>query len=309
MMRPRLFLTGGNGMVGRNIRESQYAKNWEIYAPSRKDLDLGDYQSVSKIINEIKPEILIHAAGRVGGIQANMAEPVKFLDENITIGRNVIMAAFNTGVPKLLNLASTCIYPKDAKSPLGEELILNGSLEPTNEGYALAKIIALRLCDYIGQKNPKLNYKTLIPCNLYGKYDKFNPHNSHLIPAIIHKVHSAVENNKAYIDIWGTGEARREFMYAGDLADFILLAATKVEKLPNTMNVGIGHDFTVNEYYQIISKIIGFNGYFKHDTNKPVGMKRKLCSVKKQIKIGWVPPTSLEEGIKLTYKFYKKNID
>jgi GDP-L-fucose synthase len=208
-----------------------------------------------------------------------------------------------------LNLASTCIYPKDAKSPLGEELILNGPLEPTNEGYALAKIIALRLCSYIGQKNPKLNYKTLIPCNLYGKYDKFNPHNSHLIPAIIHKVHSAVENNKAYIDIWGTGEARREFMYAGDLADFILLAATKVEKLPNTMNVGIGHDFTVNEYYQIISKIIGFNGYFKHDTNKPVGMRRKLCSVKKQIKIGWAPPTSLEEGIKLTYKFYKKNID
>jgi len=295
-------------MVGRNILQSQHATKWQIHAPSRQELDLTDGPAVTQYIDSLKPDLIIHAAGRVGGIQANIANPVEFLTENLSIGQNVIMAAYHANVPKLLNLASTCIYPKDAQSPLDESLILTGPLEPTNEGYAFAKIVALRLCEYVMVQNPKLSYKTLIPCNLYGKYDKFDPKNSHLIPAIIHKVHLAVENNDPNIEIWGTGEARREFMYAGDLADFILIAASTIEDLPATMNVGVGSDYSINEYYKIIADIIGFTGGFEYDLKRPTGMKRKLCSVEKQEEFEWAPPTSLNAGILKTYEYYKSTL-
>src|SRR5690606_3724887 len=179
-----------------------------------------------------KPELIIHAAGHVGGIQANIANPVRFLVDNLDIGRNTILAAKNNKVPNLINLASSCIYPRNAKNPLSEDLILTGELEPTNEGYALAKIMVARLCEYIVSENPELKYKTAIPCNLYGRHDKFSPEHSHMVPAVIKKIDAAKQSAQAELDIWGDGLARREFMYAGDLADFIFYAIDNFDKMP-----------------------------------------------------------------------------
>jgi GDP-L-fucose synthase len=244
----------------------------------------------------------------VGGIQANMTHPVDFLVENVDIGRNVILAARNAGVKRLLNLSSSCIYPRNASNPLTEDLVLKGELEPTNEGYALAKIFAMRLCKYIRQEDQSLKYKTLIPCNLYGRYDKFNPDHSHLIPAIIYKVHQAKTLKEKTVEIWGDGSARREFMYAGDLADAVLKMISEFEQVPYVMNIGLGIDYSINEYYEVIAKTVGWDGQFKHDLARPVGMKQKLVAIDLQNTWGWQPPTSLEDGVAMTYDFYLKSI-
>ena len=302
--KPRLFLTGGGGMVGRNVLDHAAAAGWEILAPRSRDLDLTDAAAVAAYLEAHKPDLVIHAAGRVGGIQANMANPVAFLDENLAMGRNVIMGARAAGVTRLINLASTCMYPREGENPLREESILTGALEPTNEGYALAKIMAMRLCDYIRQEDPGALYKTLIPCNLYGAYDKFDPKHSHLLPAIIHKVHQAMTTGEAAVEIWGDGTARREFMFAADLADAIWKAAEDLETLPGAMNIGLGHDHSINDYYATVADVIGWQGAFTHDLSKPVGMKQKLCSTERQTAWGWQAPTSLRDGIAQTYRYY-----
>jgi len=302
--KPRLFLTGGGGMVGRNIQDHAAAADWEILAPRSGELDLTDAGAVAAYLEAHKPDLVIHAAGRVGGIQANMANPVAFLDENLAMGRNVIMGARAAGVTRLINLASTCMYPREGENPLREESILTGALEPTNEGYALAKIMAMRLCDYIRQEDPAALYKTLIPCNLYGAYDKFDPRHSHLLPAIIHKVHQAMKTGAAEVEIWGDGTARREFMFAADLADAIWKAAGDLEALPGAMNIGLGHDHSINDYYATVADVIGWQGSFTHDLSKPVGMKQKLCSTERQTAWGWQAPTSLRDGIAQTYRYY-----
>jgi len=302
--KPRLFLTGGGGMVGRNVLDHAAAAGWEILAPRSRDLDLTDAAAVASYLEAHRPDLVIHAAGRVGGIQANMANPVAFLDENLAMGRNVIMGARAAGVTRLINLASTCMYPREGENPLREESILTGALEPTNEGYALAKIMAMRLCDYIRQEVPGALYKTLIPCNLYGAYDKFDPKHSHLLPAIIHKVHQAMKTGEAAVEIWGDGTARREFMFAADLADAIWKAAEDLETLPGAMNIGLGHDHSINDYYATVAEVIGWQGAFTHDLSKPVGMKQKLCSTERQTAWGWQAPTSLRDGIAQTYRYY-----
>lgn len=307
--KPRIFLTGGRGMVGQNILEHDLAAAYDIVAPSSKELDLTDADATSRFIRDAKPDIVIHAAGRVGGIQANIANPVDFLVTNIDLGRNVILAAFKSKIPKLINLASSCMYPRNATNPLGENLILQGELEPTNEGYALAKIFATRLCEYVNRENEKVDhtsgrYKTLIPCNLYGRHDKFEPQHSHLIPAIIHKIHLAKIHGLSEVDIWGDGTARREFMYAGDLADAVLKGLRDYDQIPDLMNVGLGHDHTINEYYQIAAEVIGWKGRFIHDITKPVGMKQKLVDVTRQRSWGWTPSTSLHSGIHNAYQYY-----
>lgn len=306
--KPTLLLTGGSGMVGRNLRAHPLASKWNMISPSSQDLDLTDADAVKQYFDSTRIDIVVHAAGRVGGIQANMAHPIAFLDENLAIGRNVIMGAYNAGVPKFLNLASTCIYPRAADNPLTEEMILTGELEPTNEGYALAKIMALRLCEYIHRENPDALYKTFIPCNLYGYYDSFNPQKSHLIPAIIHKVHSAKVNNIDSVEIWGDGTARREFMFASDLAEIILTAAQDMKIIPQSMNIGLGYDHTINEYYAAAAEAIGWRGTFTHDLSKPVGMKQKLCSNVHQKELSWTASTSLSEGLAKTYKYYLEKI-
>lgn len=304
MAKPRIFLTGGGGMVGRNILEHARASEWDFVAPGSRDLDLADYEATRRFIADVRPDAVIHCAGLVGGIQANIARPVDFLVVNVDLGRNVIMAAREAGVPKLLNLASSCMYPREALNPLGEELILRGELEPTNEGYALAKIFATRLCEYISRETPDKQYKTLIPCNLYGRHDKFDPKHSHLIPAIIHKVHQAKTGSLPSVEIWGDGTARREFMYAGDLADAVVTALENFDRVPSLMNVGLGHDHSINDYYAAASEVIGWQGRFVHDTSKPVGMKQKLVNIAKQQQWGWAPRKSLREGIELSYAYY-----
>jgi GDP-L-fucose synthase len=302
----RIFLTGGRGMVGRNIREHPRASEWEIYAPSSAELDLTNADDTAAYIKEVSPDIVIHAAGLVGGIHANITNPVAFLDTNVTIGRNVIMGAYEAGVPSLLNLASTCMYPRAAPNPLREDMILTGELEPTNEGYALAKIMSTRLCEYIRRENAEAQYKTLIPCNIYGPHDKFDPEKSHLIPAIIHKVHMAKVNNEKTVEIWGDGSARREFMYAADLADAVFKAASGMEALPDLLNIGLGHDHSINEYYSVVAQSIGWDGEFSHDLTKPVGMKQKLSDVTRATDWSWKAPTSLRDGLEKTYQFYLK---
>src|SRR6056297_3617469 len=271
--RGTLFLTGGTGMVGRNILAHPAARDWTVLAPGSAELDLTDRDAVARFIEAKRPDLVIHAAGRVGGIHANMANPVAFLDDNTMIGRNVIMGAWRGGVRNLLNLASTCMYPREAENPLREEMILTAPLEPTNEGYALAKIMAMRLCEYIRREDEGAQYKTLIPCNLYGLYDSFDPQRSHLVPAIIHKVHEARESGADSVEIWGDGTARREFMFAGDLADAVWTAAGDMTALPDATNIGLGHDHTINDYYATVADVIGWDGAFTHDLSKPTGMK------------------------------------
>jgi GDP-L-fucose synthase len=303
-----ILVTGGSGMVGKNFLTHSLSKKYKLVAPNRAQLDLSNKTEVAAFFKKVAPDLVIHCAGKVGGIKANMSAPVDFLVENLDLGRNVIMAAYQAGVKRLINLSSSCMYPRHAPNPLKEELVLTGELEPTNEGYALAKIVAMRLCHYIGQQNSQFLYKTVIPCNLYGRYDRFDQQASHMIPAAIMKVHHAIQNNMGDVEIWGDGEARREFMDASDLADFLYFAVENFEKLPALMNLGLGFDNSINEYYQAIAKVLGHRGKFVHDLTKPAGMKQKVVDISKQKVLGWSPKKSLEDGIKSTYDYYLNEV-
>lgn len=292
-------------MVGHNILEHPAAAGHEFCAPDIPDLNLFDFAAVKAAVEKFRPDLVIHAAGRVGGIQANMANPVAFLLENLDMGRNLVWAARQCGVKKLLNLGSSCMYPRNAVNPLREEMVLQGELEPTNEGYALAKTVVSRLCSYISRENPEFQYKTLIPCNLYGRWDKFAPEHSHMIPAVIRKLHVAALKGDKTVEIWGDGTARREFMYAGDVADCIHRAAAEFGSLPELMNVGMGDDHSVNDYYQAVAEVVGYKGAFTHDLTKPAGMARKLVDVTRLKSWGWAPKITLKEGIAGAYEFFR----
>lgn len=297
------LLTGSGGMVGKNIID-QKPDDVNLLTPGFNQLNLLNYDQVVNYLKINKPFFIIHAAGIVGGIQANINHPVRFLRENTLIAHNLIWAAKETEVPYLINLGSSCMYPRLAENPLKEELVLSGELEPTNEGYALAKIFAQRFCQYINRESQTMNYKTIIPCNLYGKYDKFDPEWGHMIPSVIMKLDEAKKNGVDKVQIWGDGKARREFMYASDLADFIWYAIDNIEQIPEILNVGLGNDYTVNEYYQFIAEAIGYSGAFDHDLTKPVGMKQKLIDTTNLQKTGWRPKTDIKTGIKKTYDYY-----
>lgn len=304
----KILVTGGNGMVGKNILEHPKATQHTLLAPSSSELNLRDYTAVDAYLKKYKPAFIIHSAGLVGGIQANIARPVDFLVFNLDMGKNIIMAAKENGVKGFMNMASSCMYPREAQNPLQEELILKGELEPTNEGYAIAKVVATRLCEYIVKENPELLYKTVIPCNLYGKFDKFSPEHSHMVPAVIKKVYDAKKKNINEVEIWGDGLSRREFMYAGDLADFVFYALGNFEKMPQNINVGLGYDYTINQYYETVAKVLDYKGKFVHDLSKPTGMKQKLIDDTKLNAFGWKHQTSIEEGIKKTFDYFKKEI-
>ena len=304
----KILLTGSNGMVGKNILEHKSVQNYDFLTPSSKELNLLNYEDVKKYIAIHQPDFIIHAAGKVGGIQANIKEPVSFLIHNIDMGRNIIIAAKENNIKNLLNLASSCMYPRSAVNPLSEDLILKGELEPTNEGYAIAKIMSTRLCEYIVKEDNSKNYKTVIPCNLYGKYDKFHPKNSHMIQAVIRKIHDANLSGANEINIWGDGTARREFMYAEDLSDFIFYAITKFDKMPQNINVGLGYDYSINDYYSEIATVLGYKGKFSHDLTKPTGMKQKLIDDTKLKEFGWSSKTTLTDGLRKTIDYYKSKI-
>jgi len=291
-------------MVGSNVLDHPGIGEFELQSPHSGELDLRDFNAVQVYLRKYEPDMVIHAAGKVGGIQANISEPVSFLVENLDMGQNILLASREAGVKKLLNLGSSCMYPRNSPDALREEDVLSGALEPTNEGYAIAKCAIARLAAYIHMESPEFNYKTMIPCNLYGRYDKFHPKHSHLIPAIIHKLHHAKVNNLPVVEIWGSGNARREFMYAGDLADAIIYSINHFDTMPSLMNAGLGHDYSVNEYYDIAAKIVGFEGEFQHDLTKPVGMMRKLTDVSLAKQWGWQFRTSLEDGIRQAYSYY-----
>lgn len=294
-------------MVGRNIVDLK-PDHIDLATPSISELNLLDYDSVYNYLRHHKPEIIIHAAGIVGGIQANINHPVRFLRENTLMAHNLIWASHETNVPYLFNLGSSCMFPRNASNPLKEELVLSGELEPTNEGYALAKIFAQRFCQYINTEKNNTNYKTIIPCNLFGKYDKFDNEWGHMIPSVIRKIHDAKQQDDPTVSIWGDGKARREFMYTVDLADFIWFAVAQPDAIPPLLNVGLGYDYSINEYYQIIANEIGFHGTFEHDLSKPVGMKQKLVDNSKLRQTGWKPSHTLEQGIKHTYSYYLNTI-
>jgi len=299
----RVLITGGTGMVGRNLLEHPAAEDHECMAPDRPELNLLDQADCRSFIKKHLPDVIVHTAGKVGGIQANMADPVGYLTENLTMGCNIVMAARAARVPALLNLGSSCMYPKDAPNPLQESALLSGLPETTNEGYALAKITVSRLCEYISQCDG-LNYRTIIPCNIYGPYDKFDPAVSHLVPGIIHKMHAAIRNAKDEIEIWGDGSARRESMYSADLADGIWHLLKRIDAMPALVNLGIGHDHTVLAYYQAAAAVMGWRGQFVFNLNRPVGFRQKLVSVERQAQLGWSPKTTLQDGIGLTYAYF-----
>lgn len=303
----KIFLTGGTGMVGRNILEHAESNKHIFIAPTSKELNLLDRGAVKDLLLQEMPDLIIHSAGVVGGIQANIENPIEFLLKNTDMGINVISSAASLNIKNLINLGSSCMYPREANNPLNENLILQGELEPTNEGYALAKIVATRLCEYIAREDSSKNYKTIIPCNLYGRHDKYGKTNSHLIPSVIRKIHEAKLAKMQTVKIWGDGTARREFMNASDLADFIYFAIDRLDKIPQNLNVGLGHDYSIDEYYREIASVIGFSGTFEYDLDKPVGMRQKLVDISKLEDLGWKFKINLTEGISEAYNFYKEN--
>ncbi len=300
----RLLITGSSGMVGRNVKEHPKAQDYLVLSPTSAELDLLDKSAVDSYIKTHKPDIVVHCAGLVGGIVANMNNLSKFLTHNAYMGLNLINSCHQNGVKYFLNLASSCMYPHSAPNPLKEDMILQGAFEPTNEGYALAKVLGTRLCEYISGADKSCLYKTLIPCNLYGKYDKFDTHSAHMIPAVIARIYKAKLEGVRKVPIWGDGEAKREFMYAGDLAEFIFYAIAHFGDLPQNLNVGTGIEYSIDEYYRAIASVVGFSGEFTHDLSKPVGMKRKVIDDTRLKALGWNAKTPLEEGIRKTYEYY-----
>lgn len=293
-------------MLGRNICDAAAVRGLTVIAPPRAELDLSSAENVSEWLSFHRPDLIIHAAGHVGGIQANVANPFKFLSLNVEMAMNLIQSARKLGIARLLNIGSSCMYPREAPNPLKVESLLTGRFEPTNEGYAVAKVLAGKLCEYIAAQAPEYLYRTLIPCNLYGRHDHFEPERSHLVPAVIKKVHDARVSGAPGIELWGDGSARREFMFAADAANIILEAAQRIEELPQYLNIGLGHDFSVLEYYQAAARTIGWEGEFQFDLTKPTGMKQKLLDVSVQSSFGWAPATSLDEGLRQTYDYFRE---
>ena len=302
----KVLLTGGNGMVGQAIRRIAATdfQHVELVAPTRQACDLTDLDAVRRMFDAEEFYAVIHAAAKVGGIQANLDDPVGFFVQNNLINNNVILSARDAGIPRMLFLASSCMYPRDYKNPLKEEYLLAAPLEPTNEAYALSKIVGSKLCEYLC-KQAGLSYKTLIPCNLYGIGDHFGEERSHLIAAAIKKICLALKNGNSDVEIWGDGMARREFLFTDDLAQFILHSLDQIDNLPNYLNLGCGSDLTVNEYYEIVAEALGYDQAFKHDLSKPAGMTQKLLDSSKAKAHGWAPAISMQEGIRRTVESFK----
>jgi GDP-L-fucose synthase len=301
----KILVTGAAGMVGRHLLADPRAGRHHIVAPDRSALDLTDRVACDAFLAGEQPELVIHLAAVVGGIQANMAAPAAFLADNLAINLNLLGAANHAGTPRLINLGSSCMYPRDQPGALREEQLLTGPLEPTNEGYALAKLAAWKLALAFGRQAPGRVWRTLIPPNLYGPHDRYDPARSHLVAAAIVKLDEAVRSGAKEVEIWGDGKARREFMFAGDLADFIWSFHTRLEELPETLNVGVGEDAAIDDYYAVVAETVGYRGAFRHDDSRPVGMRRKLLDVTLQRRLGWRPATPLARGVAAAVDGYR----
>ena len=293
-------------MVGSSLfRELSSKGYYNLIGKTSKELDLRNQKSVNNFFEKEKPEIVINAAAKVGGILANNNYPYEFIMENMQIQNNLIDGAFKSGIEKFIFLGSSCIYPKFAPQPLKEDYLLTDSLEPTNECYALAKITGIKACESI-QKQFGKDYVSLMPTNLYGYHDNFDLTSSHVIPAMIRKFHEAKVDNHNTVTLWGSGAAKREFLFVDDLATAVVHALEN--KLPDHMyNVGTGTDVTIKTLAKIIQKIIGHKGKIIWDSSKPDGTPRKLMNISKMLAVGWSYKTELEEGLKKTYDWFLNN--
>lgn len=305
----KILITGTTGMVGRNLVENNQISKHDLLAPSSAELNLLNVQTVKDYLAKHQPDMVIHCAGKVGGIEANMQDLYGYCSENLIMGVNLVTSAKEAGIKKFLNLSSSCTYPKDFPNPLKEEYVLQGTLEPTNEGYAIAKLTVLKLCEYISKQSVGFEYKTLIPCNLYGRWDKFDPQRSHMLPAVIRRIHESKKLGLPQVEIWGDGTVRREFMIASDLASLMAEVVDRFSEVPLVMNAGVGIDHSVNDYYEMVKRVIGYEGEFTHDLSKPVGMREKLLDVSAQTSLNWKPLCSLEKGIQETYDFYLQHVE
>ncbi len=296
----KVLVTGAAGFVGRALLADDRAASHQILPPGRVELELQDQEACRSYLATARPDLIIHLAGRVGGIGANIAAPAAFLEDNLRVGMNLLRAAFEVRTPRLINLGSSCMYPRDRPGALKETDLLTGPLEPTNEAYAMAKLTIWKLVQAMRAARPDLAWVTLIPPNLYGPWDHFQPNRSHMVAAAIVKVMTAQRMGRSKVEIWGDGTARREFMFAADLADFIWTHVAQIDQLPQTMNVGVGTDHSIDDYYRAISQAAGFRGGFVHDATQPTGMRRKLLDVSLQRELGWQPATDLPTGLALT---------
>jgi GDP-L-fucose synthase len=304
----KVLITGAAGMLGSAlVRTFEALENHEVLPLTRSDLDLRNQTDFEKQLRHFSPDLVIHAAAKVGGIQANISHPVEFLADNLQMDTNIIKTSLSNGVENLLYIGSSCMYPRDYRQPLVERDILQAPLEPTNEGYAIAKIAGSKLCEY-ASKSLGVSYKTIIPSNLYGPGDNFKPGSSHLLASVIRKVHEAKVNGSSEIDVWGSGNARREFTYIEDLSEWIAARASSLSELPSILNVGIGVDYSVNEFYQTALDSLEVSADLRHDLTKPEGMQSKLMdSTLARQSFGWSPRTDLNTGIAKTYQWFLTN--
>ena len=303
----KIYVAGHTGLVGsaflRKFNENDYRN---IVTRTHKELDLTNQSDVQEFFREERPQWVVLAAAYVGGILANSTYPADFYYINTMIQNNVIHQAYQNSVEKLLFLGSSCIYPALAPQPIKEEYLLTGSLEPTNEAYAVAKISGLKACEYYS-KQYGCDFFGIMPTNLYGINDNFDLETSHMAPALIRKIHEAKMKSSTSVEIWGSGKPYRELMYADDLADAALFILENYHE-GKFLNVGTGEDKTIREIAEIIKKIVGYEGELVFNTNQPDGMFRKLLDVSKLNQLGWTAKTSLEEGLALTYQWYLKHI-
>ncbi len=296
-------------------RRSDGGEDVEVITRTSSELDLTNQIAVEKFMKVEQPDAVILAAAKVGGIHANNTYPAEFIYQNLMIEANVIHQAYASGVKQLLQLGSSCIYPKMAPQPMAEDALLTGTLEPTNEPYAIAKIAGIKLCESYNRQYG-LDYRSVMPTNLYGPGDNFHPENSHVLPALIRRFHEARERNDEAVTIWGTGTPRREFLHVDDMAEATMFVfdldrhtyESNTEEMLSHINVGSGADVTILELAQLVAKVIGFKGEVLTDPSKPDGTPRKLMDVSRLANMGWTAKISLEDGITETYDWFLKHV-
>ena len=318
MTKLKIFIAGHKGMVGSTLVHALKAQNVELITKDRKELDLLNQNEVQKFFKNEKIDQVYLAAAKVGGIHANNTYPAEFIYENLMIQNNIIHNAFLSGVKKLLFLGSSCIYPKNANQPIKEEELLTGKLEPTNEPYAIAKIAGIKLCESYNRQYKKshgIDYRSVMPTNLYGPGDNYHPENSHVIPGLIYRFHQAKINKLESVTIWGTGTVRREFLYVDDMVRAIIhimnleerLYIKHVNSMCSHINVGSGKDLTIKELAENIKQTVGFKVEIYFDPSKPSGTQRKFLDSSRINNLGFKPEISLKEGLTKTYQDYIKN--
>lgn len=303
-----VLVTGASGMLGQHLVPMLENKGHRVLTPSREDVDLTDADATESYIQSSTIDAVVHCAAYVAGIASSRASKHHSFDANVSMGMNLIRSCLDNGITTLLNVGSATVYPSEAPQPLSESSLGQGAFEGPIEGYALSKYVVYRACAMANEQH-NVSYKTVLPCNLFGPYDNFSLETGHMLPAILHRMHQAKEQNNAPIVIWGDGSAKREFLYAPDLADFICFALDNFESLPEVMNVGSGVEVSVNEMHQHMAKITGYTGELKHDFDKPVGRLRRYLNLHHQQRLGWSPKTPFEEALAITYDYLRGTLE